>query len=168
MKKRLFTFLAIIFCLSFILVGCSNQEPTPEPVYEITTYKVRYFKTDFNGVYYMDKEEEFAARVGTTVTIDTNLEGFAYSYGTKTKKIEANGATMFDLYFTRKSYVIKVIDEYNGESHVPHLYEKTISLKTPSVDGKNFLGYFLDSEGKQPFTLEKMPAHEIVLYALYD
>lgn len=169
--KRIFSLTILLFSLAIVFASCSTlpEDETPEPIYNMSTYTVQYYKTDLDGNYIFDYEEQFTARVGTSVTISKTFEGFTLNANsTLTKTIEADDLTRFTLYFTRNSYNIRTIDEYNGIRHNPYLYEKTINLQTPTADGHTFVGWFLDEEGQSPFTLTQMPAHEVIVYAIYS
>ena len=111
---------------------------------------------------------------GTTGSISTaviaQIQGFVPQRMEDQKRIEADGSTCVEIYYSRNKSTISfdMCGHGTAPASITALYEAELTApKAPTSKGYKFDGWYREKEctNKFDFTKEKMPAEDITLYA---
>ena len=118
---------------------------------ETTTYTVKHYKMKTDGETYAEPEVETKEGiVGTMVLAETkNYEGFS-APKTQSVKIEADGSTEIEYYYTRNKYKLELnsnagIEKVEGAGE--YYYGQIVPISAQAVDGYSF-SYWTDYQGR--------------------
>ena len=113
-----------------------------------TTYTVKHYKMNLDGITYAEPEVETkSGKVNTTVTPEVKeYYGFT-APNAKTVNIEDNGSTIVEYYYTRNKYTVSLnigqgISEVTGAG--TYYYEQEISISANVSEGYTF-DYWIDN-----------------------
>jgi len=135
------------------------------------TYTVNHYIQNLENEDYTLKEtDNLTAPENTDLTPATKLySGFA-SPAKQTVKVLPDGSLVVDYYYTRNTYTINFVS--NGGAAIPAQtlkYDADIpTLPDATRESDTFGGWFTDAKLTTTFTLQKMGAANVTLYAYWE
>ncbi len=122
-----------------------TSDLTLTPIYtagDNTTYTVKHYLMDLDGVHYTLKEENtHSGTTNTDVTPDVNTYTGFESPATQTVPISGSGDTVVEYYYKRLKYQLTLTDSEYIETTTPtgkYYYKSPITLKAKTKDNYTF------------------------------
>ena len=135
----------------------------------MSAYTVNHYLMDVNGTTYTLKDtENLTAKTNTKVTPDVKFyEGFT-APETETKNIASDGSTVFNYYYTRNQYYVKLVTDDGIESLVGeglYYYEDVIQIDANVKDDYVWDKWTMNEETTEKNHTVTIPAYSIVYQA---